>query len=57
LITSPTFGSTPVTWILWPNAFPSAPRTPETAETPGAVRTAASEAIPVGVKPFCDVSA
>jgi hypothetical protein len=48
---------TPVTPIRWPNALPSAARTPARNSTPGRWRSAFSEAVDVGAKPFCDVSA
>ena len=49
--------STPVTPNLLSNALPWPARTPATVVTPGTLRKAAADEMPVGVKPFCDVSA
>jgi len=50
-------GSIAVRPIRVPNASPSPARTPLTTSTPGTPRSACSDAIDVGVNPFCDVSA
>ena len=50
-------GSTAVMLIRCPNTWPDPARTPLTTSTPGTLRSACSEAMDVGVKPFSEVSA
>ena len=50
-------GATPVTLIRLPKARPSPARTPDTTRTPGTPFSAFADAIEIGEKLSCDVSA
>ena len=50
-------GSTAVRSNCLPNALPRPARTPAAVVTSGSFRTAATDVMSVGVKPFCEVSA
>ena len=56
-ITFATSAFTPLTCTVFPNAFPSPTRSPETAVTPGTRARAFSEAGVKGVKPSGEVTA